>query len=228
MFLTAETPTFGVKGDEIKAYIMAENWLTGTRSNKVRKTPVRVVCWNTLNASDAHVMFELIIQHSRPAMAQLEANLKELIERSTGEYLALKECYELLANTRVTDGKAEEIFSGVYPSIPMPKALQAQAASNPDALDQLAAWERSNGSQIASRNTCLHLFSGEGVGSMTEAARGTAWGVYNAVAEHEQYIKKYRKAESVMFGAGKDRVAESFDLCCAAAGIKEEEVEAIA
>jgi phage/plasmid-like protein (TIGR03299 family) len=228
LFLSAKLPSFDVKGDEIAAYILAENWLTGARSNKVRKTPVRVVCWNTLNLSDSQSLIEYIVHHTRPAIEQLEGHLKELLERSTSEYRALKEVYEILASAKVNDDQAKGLFTSVYPTKELPKALAEKAATDTDALDQLAAWERSNGSQLVNRNKCFALYSGDGVGSTTEAAKGTTWGVYNAVAEYEQYLKKYRKAESVAFGAGKDRVVDAFEAACELAGIETEKEEAIA
>ena len=220
LFISAKLPTFDVKGDEVTAYIMAENWLTGTRASKVRKTPVRVVCMNTLQMSDAASVMELRIPHTDDAIVHLDKNLNQLIERSTSEYRALKEVYEILANTRVTSGECEELYKQVYADKPIPKGLQGRAMDDRDALDQLAAWERSNGAQVEHRDTCQSLFLGAGRGSMSEAAAGTAWGAYNAVAEYEQHVKQYRKSESMMFGAGKDRVAEAFEAVCAFAGMK--------
>jgi len=72
---------------------------------------------------------------------------------------------------------------------------------------------------VEHRDTAYSLFAGAGRGSLSAAAAGTAWGVYNAVAEYEQYVKRFRKAESVMFGAGKDRVADAFDTVCEFAGV---------
>jgi phage/plasmid-like protein (TIGR03299 family) len=220
LFVSAALPDFEVKGDEIKAYILAENWLNGVRADKVRKTPVRVVCWNTLNLSDRHSVEELRFVHNKPVEAQLEQYLGDLIARSTEQYQALKEVFELLASTRVSDEQAQALLTNVYPDKPQPAHLLTRAATDRDALDQLAAWERSNGAQQEHRRGAFALYAGEGRGSQSPAAAGTLWGTYNAVAEYEQYLKKFRKAESVAFGAGADRVAEAFDLCLVAAGVK--------
>jgi phage/plasmid-like protein (TIGR03299 family) len=223
LFLTAKLPTFDVKGEEVEAYIMAENWLTGTRASKIRKTPVRVVCMNTLQMSDAASVFELRIPHNGDAVLHLDKNLQEVMARSTSEYLALKEVYEILASTKVGKDEASKIFKTVYPDKTMPKGLIERASTDSDALDQLAAWERANGAQVEHRDTCWSLFDGAGRGSMSAAAAGTAWGAYNAVAEYEQYVKRSRKSESMMFGMGKDRVAHAFDAACACAGINADE-----
>lgn len=219
LFITAKLPTFEVKGDEVEAYLMAENWLTGTRASKVRKTPVRVVCVNTLQMSDAASVYELRIPHTEDAIEHLDRNLIEVFQRSADEYKALQEVYEILASTHVSDEDAKKLFTGVYPDKPMPKGLISRAAQDHAALDQLAAWERSNRAQGEHRDRCFGLYAGDGVGSMSAAAAGTAWGAWNAVAEYEQYCKKHRRAESIAFGQGKDRVAEAFDAACAVAGV---------
>jgi len=223
LFLSAKIGAFDVKGDEIEKYLLAENWLNGFRADKVRLTPQRVVCQNTLQLSDQRSIFELIINHTRPAVAQLEESLKDVIEQTQSEYRALKEVFEILASTKVNDSEAKGLFTNVYPNLKQPEGLLARASTDTDALDKLAAWERENGAQVEHRNNAFGLFAGDGRGSLSEAAAGTAWGAYNAVAEYEQYLKKFRKAESIAFGAGKDRIANAFDVTCEFAGIGKED-----
>jgi len=223
LFLSAKIGAMDVKGDEIEQYILAENWLNGFRSDKVRLSPQRVVCQNTLQLSDRRSIFELIINHTRPAVAQLEESLKDVIEKTKSEYRALKEVFEILASTKVSDGEAKELFTKVYPNLKQPEGLLARASTDTDALDKLAAWERQNGAQVEHRNGAFALFAGDGRGSLSEAAAGTAWGFANSCVEFEQYVKKHRKAESIAFGAGKDRIAHSFDVACEFAGIGAEE-----
>lgn len=222
LFISAKLPSFDVKGDEMQAYILAENWLTGTRSTKVRKTPVRVVCMNTLQMSDAASVMDIRILHNQSAVAQLDEALATIIEKSIGEYRAIREVFEILASYKAKDVEAQDVFKRSYPEIKMPQYLLSRAASDSKALDQLAKIERDNGVRTRHRNECFRLYSGEGVGCMSPAAKGTLWGAYNAVAEYEQYIRDSRKSESVAFGAGKDRVTDAFEAACAIAGVHTE------
>jgi len=61
------------------------------------------------------------------------------------------------------------------------------------------------------------LYEGKGTGSGSEAAKGTAWGYYNAVVEYEDYGRKNTKPEGVLVGKGaeaKERAfAEALKLC---------------
>lgn len=220
LFLSAKLPSFDVKGDEMQAYILAENWLTGTRSTKVRKTPVRVVCMNTLQMSDSQSVMELRILHNKPAVEQLEESLSTIIEKSIGEYRAIREVFEILAGYKAKDEQVRAMFEESYPTIAMPEHLLARAVTDSKALDQLAKVERDNGVRARHRSECFRLYDGEGVGCQSPAAKGTLWGAYNAVAEYEQYIRDSRKGESVAFGAGKDRVTDAFEAACAIAGVK--------
>jgi predicted O-linked N-acetylglucosamine transferase (SPINDLY family) len=221
LFLSAKVGAMDVKGDEIENYILAENWLNGFRSDKVRLTPQRVVCQNTLQLSDLRSILELCIIHSKPAVTQLEENLAGIIEQSVSQYRALKEVFEILASTKVNDTDAKGLLTKVYPALPQPEGLLARAATDADALDKLAAWERTNGAQVEHQKNAFALFAGDGRGSQSEAASGTAWGFYNSIAEFEQYAKKYRKAESIAFGSGKDRVASAFEVACNFAGVEQ-------
>ena len=215
LFVSAKLPSFGVKGEEIDAYILAENWLTGTRTTKVRKTPVRVVCMNTLQMSDAASSMEIRLRHKGDIMTQLQSALSGIVEQSILEYHTLKETYEILASTPVGDPMAKNIFLQIYPERPIPTHLVLDAATNRTSLDRLAMWERVEVVQREHREGAFRLWAGEGQGSTSTAAAGTAWGAYNAVAEYEQYCKARRGAASMMFGAGRDRVAAAYDACLA-------------
>lgn len=222
LFMSAKLPSFSVKGDEMQAYILAENWLTGTRATKVRKTPVRVVCMNTLQMSDAQSMMELRVPHNQQAVEALEENLATIIEKSIGEYRAIREVFEILAGYKAKDEEVRSVFEASYPTIKMPERLLSRAHTDDKVLDELAKVERNNGIRAKHRDECFRLYAGEGLGCQSQAANGTLWGAYNAVAEYEQYVKDNRQPESIAFGAGKDRVTDAFTAACALAGVNAE------
>ena len=211
LFLSTRLPAFSVKGDEMGSYLMAYNPLTGHEATTVRITPVRVVCQNTLIMSGSQYVEQHRVVHNQPAAAQIEAFLKEAFAKTVAKVETVKEAYELLASRRLTDDEARESFKVVYADLAKPANVMGRATFDAEALDQMAAWERRNGAQVEHRTGCYNLYAGDGRGSMSEAAKGTAWGAYNAVVEYEQHLKRFRKAESVMFGAGADRVANAFE-----------------
>jgi phage/plasmid-like protein (TIGR03299 family) len=209
LFLTTKLPSFGVKGDEIEAYLLALNPLKLGKAVTVRKTPVRVVCHNTLEASGRQFTSEWRVIHTQDAAIQLEGFLRNAFEQSRAEYETVKDLFEILASKNVDDATVKAVYARVYPGLEMPN--EGRAADDAG-LKLLAAWERSNGAQIKHREICYNLYSGDGLGSMSEAAKGTTWGVYNAVVEYEQYLKRYGQQASFLFGAGAQRVEKAYEL----------------
>ena len=215
LFLTTKLPPFAVKGDEIVPYLLALNPLNGKRAVTVRKTPVRVVCNNTLEASDRQFIAEWRVTHKQNAILQLEVFLASAYRQAEAEYVKVRELFEALAAHRIDGLEIINVLEGVYPDLQKPK--DATVSSSPEeiaaALALYETWTRDNGRQVLHRSECFKLYDGEGTGAQYEAAQGTAWGLYNAVVEYEQYLKKYRAADSFLFGAGADRVATAFELC---------------
>ncbi len=209
LFITAKLPKFDVKGDEVQAYLMAMNPLTGNEAITGVVSGVRTVCQNTLMAALENWMSKYRVIHRKDPIAQIEKFLGEMWEGTKAKHEALKEAFDILASTKISDDSAKDIFTVTYPNLEAPKFLGSADLSSEN-LDALAAWERENGRQQVHRDKTFGLYSGDGTGSMTEAAKGTAWGAYNAVVEYEQYLKRYTRPESVVFGAGADRIKTAF------------------
>lgn len=75
---------------------------------------------------------------------------------------------------------------------------------------RLEGWERHQLRIRRRREMALSLFEGDGTGMDTPAAKGTLWGLYNAVTETENYRKGFaaggveaeaaRVGEDLLFG----------------------------
>lgn len=217
LFTSTKMPTIDVKGDAVDTYLLAFNPLKAGQAATMRVTGVRVVCANTLAASGRDFISECRVIHSRPAVEQLERFIRDTWTMATAKVATLKEAFELLASTRVADDVAKGVLATVYVTVPYPEALLNRASSDRDALRALVEIDRTNAGQQEHRETAYRLFAGDGTGSASDAAKGTAWGLYNAVVEYEQYMKKYRRAESVLVGAGKERIMAAYDATMAVA-----------
>jgi hypothetical protein len=222
----AKLPSFSVKGDEIDAYLLAFNPLKLGRAATIRKTPVRVVCHNTLQASGYQFSAEWRVCHTKDAVAQLESFLKNMWAQAVSEYETVAEFYSILAGCRLSDDEAKDAIAKVYEQPAMPKGLESLAVSPTEegaaALAKLASWEREKGAAIEHRSKTFALYGGDGRGSQSEAAKGTTRGVYNAVVEYEQHLKRFRQPQSVVFGAGRDRIIEAYNVCAEIAGLETE------
>ena len=212
LFITTKLPSFEVRGEELENYLLAYNPLSGVEAVTGRETPVRVVCQNTLMAS-AHnfrSQFRVIHVGGGASTEQIETWLKNLWETRDAQAKTLKEAYTLLSKTKVTDGQTEQILNTVYPAPGKPEHADENTE---EGLKALAEWERNAHYSGSHRMRIVALYAGDGKGSETQATKGTAWGLYNAVAEYENHEKKYRRASSMVFGVGARRLQKTFDEC---------------
>ena len=212
LFITTKLPSFEVRGEELENYLLAYNPLSGVEAVTGRETPVRVVCQNTLMAS-AHnfrSQFRVIHVGAGASTEQIETWLKNLWETRDAQAKTLKEAYTLLSKAKLTDGQTKQVLSAVYPTPRKPERADPMTDAG---LEALAKWERTIHYSRHHRKSVVGLYEGDGLGSTTLATQGTAWGLYNAVAEYENHKKKFRQPSSMVFGAGARRLQKTFDEC---------------
>lgn len=207
LFVTTKLPTFDVRGDEVAAYLLAANILSGREADYGRITPVRVVCQNTLNLSARRFTEEFRVVHTGDAIRQIETWLRGVWETRQAQQQAIREAYNILAQFTLDTTGVLDVLEATYPCADRPNVDERTDAG----LDALAAWQSANTRQIAHQQQVNHLFEGAGVGSDLKSAQGTGWGLWNAVVEYEDYGKARRSATSALFGAGADRKRVAFD-----------------
>lgn len=207
LFVTTKLPTFDVKGDPCDSYLLAANILSGKQADFGRVTPVRVVCQNTLNLSASQFSEEFRVIHTGESIKQIESWLSTIWQTAKAKQEALKDAYTILANFTPNGVEVQEVVCAAYEGIEEPEV----DPYTKEGLDILAQWEKQKKRVVEHRENVLHLFEGQAVGADLASARGTGWGLWNAVVEYEDYIKPRRKATSALFGAGADRKQAAFD-----------------
>lgn len=207
LFVTTKLPTFDVKGDPCDSYLLAANILSGKQADFGRVTPVRVVCQNTLNLSASQFSEEFRVIHTGESIKQIETWLSTIWQTAKAKQEALKDAYTILANFTPNGVEVQEVVRAAYEGIEEPEV----DPYTKEGLDILAQWEKQKKRVVEHRENVLHLFEGQAVGADLASARGTGWGLWNAVVEYEDYIKPRRKATSALFGAGADRKQAAFD-----------------
>jgi phage/plasmid-like protein (TIGR03299 family) len=209
-FVSTQLPTLDVKGDEVENYLLVSNPMTGLQSAEVRVTPVRVVCQNTLIASDHAATQKLKIVHDKDAKQRMAEWLRETYEFAETTSKVLGDLFTLMARQRVRDAEARKLFAHAYPTPTKPKGNAPQHV-----MEQRIRWWEENVSLMERRRSgSKELFEGMGTGMDSSAAKGTLWGAYNAVVECEDYRKGREDgqiAASAMYGeraAAKKRAFE--------------------
>ena len=194
LFLTAPMPTFDIKGDEIKNYLLMYNTLDGVSSIRCQPTSVRVVCQNTLQAAfrrttDESSVFTGI--HKSKRLAQDVAIwLQDLWNQVTGITDLLQTAYTAMANMTVRPDDLASVLEAVYPSSDDEEESQTVHVHH---------------------NYIMELF--EGSQTRSAATIGTAFGLYNAVVEYEDFGRKRSTPRSVMLGGAAERKREAFRQC---------------
>ena len=182
-FLSTHLPTLDVKGDELENYLLMSNPMTGLMSAELRVTPVRVVCQNTLIASEQLATQKLRITHDKNAKQRLAEWLRETYSFAETSSKILRDLFVEMTAVRVRDAEARKMFSACYPHPTKPRNDATKAV-----MDQrLKWWEEGVGLADRRREGAKMLFEGMGTGMDTKAAKGTLWGCYNSVVECEDY-----------------------------------------
>ena len=181
IFVTTKLPKFDVKGDEIDSYMLAVNTMDGTGVARVRATPVRVVCQNTLMAAERVSGEAFKVIHKGEALAQLEGFLKTVWGIAQSKADALKEAFDIMTTVRVTERVCANLLDETYPLVGKPPT---------ENVVELEVWEKHCIRTQESQYNVREIFNGRGLGADTPAAKGTGFGFYNAVVEYEDYGRK--------------------------------------
>jgi phage/plasmid-like protein (TIGR03299 family) len=197
MFISTKLPAFDVKGDEVENYMLAVNGMDGSRSAAINVTPVRVVCQNTLSVAERVSTETYRIVHDEYAKVKLAEWLATVQDRAIRTAEALREAFNVLASTKVSKTVAEKVVIDVYPDVRAPRNNAPPAVIA--AREALRVADQKT--QMAKREASVEGFLGAATGSNTKAFKGTAWGLYNAVVEVEDYRRYAQSATNAAYDA---------------------------
>ena len=192
-----------IKGaDEVERFLLLSNGHDGHTALKIKFTPVRVVCQNTLSFALAYGR-DLLRSHHGNGMDQRIERAQEAVGVILKQYDSLVQNYQRFAKLQMGSDHLERYLGEVFP---MPK----QRANQGDRSYQ----------EVVARTTHLRRSGGrlfeEGRGNKTAAIRGTLWAAYNGVTElvdhHLAYANAAKRMESICFGEGERTKQVAFDV----------------
>jgi phage/plasmid-like protein (TIGR03299 family) len=172
-------------GDEVGGYLLLATSCDGTLATTATPTTVRVVCNNTLALSLNGATSAIKVPHNtRFDPGVVKKHLGVAVSR-WDEFM-----YEMrtLAERKVSSNEAERFFN------------QVLSVTSTDSTTQA---KQTNRHAIA---RAYSLYDGRGKGAELASAKGTAWGLLNAVTEFVDHEKRARSADyrmdSAWFGQG--------------------------
>lgn len=169
-------------GDRVKAYLLLATSCDGTLCTTAQFTSVRVVCNNTLKMAVGDASGAVKVPHSTKFDPGL---VKETLGIGLAGWDAFIGNIRELASRPISALEATQYFSDVLKE----PVLDMEGSPVSKAMQQVTA-----------------LYSGAGMGSLLPSARGTAWGLLNAVTEYVDHQRRARsqdyRLDSAWFGQG--------------------------
>lgn len=183
-----------LSGDVLKPYLLLATACDGTMATTATFTSVRVVCQNTLSFADSKATDAIRIRHNKKFDAdEVKANLG--IETTWSEFMSK---VESMASRSISADDSLNVVRKVF------------GVSDEDEIS----------TRMKNKiNNVIDLFSGQGYGSDLSTARGTRWGLLNAITQYVDHTgssrNQSRRIDSAWFGQGAKMKDEAFRLLAA-------------
>ena len=184
IWLLAKLPDYiRVNGDDlVEKYLLLVNSHDGSSTVRVKLTPIRVVCENTLSLALSGAEQEVHIRHTLNAKEKLK-EAHEILGLTNKLYMQLDAIFNRMNETKVEHETLAHYVKTVFPG-------------NSESKDQ--SWVKKV------HDTVFELAES---GAGAEMARGTLWGAYNAVTEYVDHYRNAKRNEtqclkSMWFGSG--------------------------
>lgn len=199
------------RGDSIKRNLILATSLDGSMKTIVMETTVRVVCANTLSiALGKDVKKQVQVSHR----TQFDA---ELVKRALGvnqdSFKVFMEQAKEMADTPVKLNEARDLLRAIFKVEDKPTIPGLAWLGN---LANIGMEDEAKENRSVAR--CLEMFAGDGMGADLKSAKGTRWGLLNAVTEyvdHESGRTPDTRLDSAWFGRGLTTKQHAFDLISA-------------
>lgn len=171
--------------DEVRSNLLLATSLDGSMKTTAMLTAVRVVCANTLalalrDGEDEGTAIK-VSHRSYFNPADIKESLG--VARESFEYF-MQQAREM-ADTPIKLDEALDVLRNIFGQPIQPKAKEDATTSWLGKLSELNAQEAEEEAQ--ERRTvlrCLELFDGAAMGADLKTAKGTRWGLFNAVTQH--------------------------------------------
>jgi phage/plasmid-like protein (TIGR03299 family) len=189
IWILAKLPGFTkVQGkDIVNRYLLLSNSHDGSSLVRVKLTPIRVVCNNTLTAA-LKGTGEVQIQHTLNVSDDFTHALS-LLGLANSMYGQLDAAFNRMALTKISDAQLLNYVKALVPDD-----------------------EEDNAKSQRIRNAFFELYeSGQGA----DLSRGTLWGAFNCVAEYTDHKMEGNAAarlKSIWFGRGEQLKLKAFQL----------------
>lgn len=172
-------------GDEVNGYLLLATSCDGSMATTATPTTVRVVCNNTLSIAIDRTAQAIRVPHNTHFD---EAAVKRQLGLAVSQWDEFMIRLRALSERKVKPKESMDYFLNVLCEVGDP-SLSRQKPNNERALSR-----------------AMTLYEGKGRGAELDSAKGTAWGLVNAVTEFVDHERRARstdnRLDSAWFGTG--------------------------
>lgn len=186
--------------DVVKMYLLLATSYDGSLATVGKWTGVRVVCNNTIEMALGEGGGVRIPHSTTFDPDQLRMDLG--IANNAWEKFLIES--RMLAKREVNDSFAKEFLKQLLPPAFSTTKVDGKIVTKPRPVEETKAYQ-----------SIMNLFKGEAIGADIPEARGTAWGLLNAVTQHvdwESGRTDNTRMKSAWFGVGNDMKSKAKDL----------------
>lgn len=187
--------------DKLRHNILLATSLDGSMRTLVTDTSVRVVCWNTLSMAldESNASGRLLKISHRQHFDHDE--VYRALGLNVDRFAIFMENARELADTPIKLDEARFFLDKIFRTDAKPQVATGWLGK----LSDLALPQEPEDNTPRGLQRVLELFQGEGMGSTLKTAKGTRWGLLNAVTQyvdHEMGRTDNNRLDSAWFGRG--------------------------
>lgn len=198
MFLLSPLPDVEIAGEDHMQYVLGVNDMTGKGSQLLKITDIRVVCQNTMDAALSDLQSVFKVDHDTLVMEDTIGWISDVLQTAEEKSMVIKEAMEIMAQRRMTDQEVQVTLKTVVKTSKEPHKTGSPLYD----AKLMEEWERKNTLAVTRQNVIGELYNGSMTGYESPAVRGTAYGVYCAVAEACDHIFPTRGDDNSSFVTG--------------------------
>jgi phage/plasmid-like protein (TIGR03299 family) len=203
IFVSAKLPdTISVKGDPVDSYLVFTNSHDGSTGVKILFTPIRVICFNMLNAAVRKASSYISFRHTKSVHDNINT-AKEILGICKVTCNILQEAYTEMYRKKVSDDKFQTIIGDLVFSEAEKAALKEGGYSYKSIFDR--NWNAIDYANISTQKikmiSNIELYYHEGPGQ--KEIEGTGWGVYNAVTGYYSNMENNegaKRMDTLLYG----------------------------
>ena len=219
IFISAKLPnTLNINGDEVDNYLIFTNSHDGSSGVKIMIAPIRVVCFNMLNAAYRSSTSYVSFKHTTNVHSKIDI-ATEILGITDVKIKSFKELCDELAKRKINSNDSEKFITEFYLTDEEKNLLKVNKFSHRDIINK--RWAALEATNISTRKANLIIdnidYMYRGIGQ--KEINGTHWGVLNAISGFYSNVDNNEgenRFNTLLYGDRANKIKRATELLIAA------------